>query len=159
VGLVLALGLAVGGFLLARELGDRSAPGHTAVAPGSQTGAATTAAATGSATTTTATTTTATTATARSSTAPAAPPPRPAPSAPVVSWRARPGIRHYRLDVLRGGAVILTILTDAPRTKIPSSWPNAGRVRRLSRGTYEWTVRAATPGPSRRLAHGTFSVH
>jgi hypothetical protein len=77
----------------------------------------------------------------------------------VVSWKARPGVRHYRLDVLRGGAVILTILTDAPRTKIPLTWPNAGHVRRLTRGTYGWTVRAATTGPSRLLAHGTFAVH
>jgi hypothetical protein len=54
--------------------------------------------------------------------------------------------------------VILTILTDEPRAKIPLTFPNAGRRSRLAPGTYHWSVRAATAGPSRVLAHGTVKV-
>jgi len=65
---------------------------------------------------------------------------------------------HYRLDLFRGGAVIPTIQTDEASTRIPLTWPNAGRVSRLTSGTYAWTVPAASSGPSQVLAHGSFTV-
>jgi hypothetical protein len=148
--LATALVLGAAGFAVGRELGrhhDRSTP------------------ATRPATAVPASATAPTTAPARSSrtssSTGAKPSTRPAGAArsAAVSWRPRPTVRHYRLDLLRGRAVVLTILTDEPRAKIPRTFPNAGRRSRLEPGVYQWRVRAATAGPSRVLAHGTVRVH
>jgi hypothetical protein len=149
-----ALVLTAGGFFAGSRLGDRNRAGNAAPAPSAaqrvpQQQQSTTAAAQrpGTGTTTARTSSAAVSATSG----------RPS-AAPVVSWNARPAVRHYRLDLVRGGAVVLTILTDEPRAKIPLTFPNAGRRSRLAPGTYHWSVRAATAGPSRVLAHGTVKV-
>lgn len=150
---VLALVLTAGGFAAGSRLGDRNRAGSPAVGPTTAQRApqrqSTTAAAQSPGTGTRQTSSTAVSATGR--------PPSAAP-APVVSWKSRPSVRHYRLDLVRGGAVVLTILTDEPRAKIPLTFPNAGRRSRLVPGTYEWRVSAATAAPSRVLAHGTVKV-
>jgi hypothetical protein len=148
--IVPALVLAACGFVVGRQLGERRGSNSAAAEPA-------TAQPVPRQTTTTAAAPRSGTSTGRTSSN--APSRRPqAKPAPIVSWKARPGIRSYRLDLLRGGVVILTILTDQPSTKIPLTWPNAGRRRRLTPGTYTWTVRAATARASRPLAHGTIRV-
>lgn len=138
---LLAVALVAGGFVVGRQLGNGHTPGTAAVAqppaPPAPPGRSGT----------------------RQASSTAAPQSKNAPSAPLVSWKAQPGIRHYRLDLVRGGAVVLTILTDEPSTRIPLRWPNAGRFRHLAKGTYTWRVRAATAGPSRLVAHGTFTAN
>jgi hypothetical protein len=163
--LVPALVLGASGFVAGRELGDRHGSGGAAAEPAtaqlipqrrSTTASAQRPETSTGRTSSARTTTSSTAATKAPSQRPEA---KPAPKpAPVVSWKARPGVGHYRLDLLRGGVVILTILTDQPSTKIPLTWPNAGRRRRLTPGTYRWTVRAATARTSRLLAHGTITV-
>jgi hypothetical protein len=152
--LAVALALAAGGFVVGRQLGERHRPAAAAAIPATAQSVSQPAATTGRAQSAGART--------RSTSAVAGPqstsPPRAAP-APAVSWKARPGVRHYRLDVVRGGAVVLTILTDEPRASIPLTFPNAGRRSRLAPGTYQWRVSAATARPSRVLSHGTVRVH
>jgi hypothetical protein len=162
--LAFAAVLAAGGFLVGRELGDRHGNGSAAPRPataqslpqraeptGQAQSAGTRAQSTSSAAGKTQSTSSA--AVGQSTRSPHVEPP------PVVSWRARPGVRHYRLDLVRGGAVVLTILTDEPRADIPLTFPNAGRRSHLAPGAYEWRVRAATARPSGVLAHGTVMVH
>jgi hypothetical protein len=152
--LAFALVLAAGGYVVGRQLGERHRPGAAAAAPATAQSVSQPAATTGRAQSAGART--------RSTSSVAGPqstgPPRAAP-APAVSWKAQPGVRHYRLDVVRGGAVVLTILTDEPRASIPLTFPNAGRRSRLAPGTYQWRVSAATARPSRVLSHGTVRVH
>jgi hypothetical protein len=152
--LAFALVLAAGGFGVGRQLGERHRPGAAAAVPATAQSVSQPAATTGRAQSAGART--------RSTSAVAGPqstsPPHAAP-APAVSWKAQPGVRHYRLDVVRGGAVVLTILTDEPRASIPLTFPNAGRRSRLAPGTYQWRVSAATARPSRVLSHGTVRVH
>jgi hypothetical protein len=152
--LAFALALAAGGFVVGRQLGERHRPAAVAAIPATAQSVSHPAATTGRAQSAGART--------RSTSSVAGPqstsPPRAAP-APAVSWKARPGVRHYRLDVVRGGAVVLTILTDEPRASIPLTFPNAGRRSRLAPGTYQWRVSAATARPSRVLSHGTVRVH
>jgi hypothetical protein len=152
--LAFALVLAAGGYVVGRQLGERHRPGAAAAVPATAQSVSQPAATTGSAQSAGART--------RSTSSVAGPqstgPPRAAP-APAVSWKAQPGVRHYRLDVVRGGAVVLTILTDEPRASIPLTFPNAGRRSRLAPGTYQWRVSAATARPSRVLSHGTVRVH
>ena len=156
-----ALALAAGGFVVGRQLGERHRPGAAAAIPATPQSVSQPAATTGRAQSAGARTHS-TGARTRSTSSVAGPqstsPPRAAP-APAVSWKARPGVRHYRLDVVRGGAVVLTILTDEPRASIPLTFPNAGRRSRLAPGTYQWRVSAATARPSRVLSHGTVRVH
>ena len=156
-----ALALAAGGFVVGRQLGERHRPGAAAAIPATAQSVSQPAATTGRAQSAGARTHS-TGARTRSTSSVAGPqstsPPRAAP-APAVSWKARPGVRHYRLDVVRGGAVVLTILTDEPRASIPLTFPNAGRRSRLAPGTYQWRVSAATARPSRVLSHGTVRVH
>jgi hypothetical protein len=148
--IVPALVLAGCGFLVGRQLGERRGSNSAATEPA-------TAQPVPQQTTTTTAAPRSGTGTGRTSSN--APSRRPqVKPAPIVSWKARPGIRSYRLDLLHGGVVILTILTDQPSTKIPLTWPNAGRRRRLTPGTYTWTVRAATARASRPLADGTIRV-
>jgi hypothetical protein len=152
--LAFALVLAAGGYVVGRQLGERHRPGAAAAVPATAQSVSQPAATTGRAQSAGART--------RSTSSVAGPqstgPPRAAP-APAVSWKAQPGVRHYRLDVVRGGAVVLTILTDEPRASIPLTFPNAGRRSRLAPGTYQWRVSAATARPSRVLSHGTVRVH
>ena len=156
-----ALALAAGGFVVGRQLGERHRPGAAAAIPATAQSVSQPAATTGRAQSAGARTHS-TGARTRSTSSVAGlqstSPPRAAP-APAVSWKARPGVRHYRLDVVRGGAVVLTILTDEPRASIPLTFPNAGRRSRLAPGTYQWRVSAATARPSRVLSHGTVRVH
>ena len=148
--IVPALVLAACGFVVGRQLGERRGSNSAAAEPATQEPVS-------RKPTTTAAVQQPGTSTGRTSSNAPSRRPRAKP-APVVSWKARPGIRSYRLDLLRGGVVILTILTDQPSTKIPLTWPNAGRRRRLTPGTYTWTVRPATARASRPLAHGTIRV-
>jgi len=148
-----ALALAAGGFVAGRQLGERNDGSSAAVRPGtvqsvSQPG-----------TTNAQPQSNGTTVARSTSTAAAATTAPPAPTAPSVSWKPHAGVRHYRLDLVRKGAVVLTILTDQPRADIPLKYPNAGRESRLAPGTYAWRVRAGTARPSRVLAHGTVRVH
>jgi len=149
-----ALALAAGGFVVGRQLGERHRPGAAAAIPATAQSVSQPAATTGRAQSAGARTHSTSSGAGPQSTSP----PRAAP-APAVSWKARPGVRHYRLDVVRGGAVVLTILTDEPRASIPLTFPNAGRRSRLAPGTYQWRVSAATARPSRVLSHGTVRVH
>ena len=149
-----ALALAAGGFVVGRQLGERHRPGAAAAIPATAQSVSQPAATTGRAQSAGARTHSTSSVAGRQSTSP----PRAA-TAPAVSWKARPGVRHYRLDVVRGGAVVLTILTDEPRASIPLTFPNAGRRSRLAPGTYQWRVSAATARPSRVLSHGTVRVH
>lgn len=162
--LAFAAVLAAGGFLVGRELGDshgngtaaprpataQSLPQEGATAGHAQSGGTKTPSTSAAAGKTPSTSSAALGQTTRS---PRVEPP------PAVSWKARPGVRHYRLDLVRRGAVVLTILTDEPRADIPLTFPNAGRRSHLAPDRYEWRVRAATAGPSRVLAHGTVTVH
>jgi hypothetical protein len=152
--LAFALVLAAGGFVVGRQLGERHRPGAAAAVPATAQSVSQPAATTGRAQSAGARTHSTSAAAGPQSTSP----PRGAP-APAVSWKAQPGVRHYRLDVVRGGAVVLTILTDEPRASIPLTFPNAGRRSRLAPGTYQWRVSAATARPSRVLSHGTVKVH
>jgi len=156
-----ALALAAGGFVVGRQLGERHRPGAAAAIPATAQSVSQPAATTGRAQSAGARThsTGARTHSTSSGAGPQSTSPPRAATAPAVSWKARPGVRHYRLDVVRGGAVVLTILTDEPRASIPLTFPNAGRRSRLAPGTYQWRVSAATARPSRVLSHGTVRVH
>jgi len=149
-----ALVLTAGGFFAGSRLGDRNRAGSAAPGPSTAQSVpvrqSTNAAAQGVGTRTRQTSSAAASATSRQ---------QGAAHPPAVSWKARPGVRHYRLDLVRGGAVVLTILTDEPRAKIPLTFPNAGRRSRLAPGTYQWRVSAATARPSRVLSRGAVSVH
>jgi len=162
--LAFAAVLAAGGFLVGRELGDSHGNGTAAPRPATaqslpQGGATAGQAQSGNTKTPSTsaaagkTPSTSSAAVGQTTRSPRVEPP------PAVSWKARPGVRHYRLDLVRRGAVVLTILTDEPRANIPLTFPNAGRRSHLAPGAYEWRVRAATTGPSRVLAHGIVTVH
>jgi hypothetical protein len=142
-----ALVLAAGGFAVGRELGRRHDSGAAATRPGASEPASQPAATTAPAQST-GTRSTSSGAGSESTRPPSAP------QLPVVSWKPQRGVRHYRLDLVRQGAVVLTILTDEPQASIPRTFPNAGRRSHLVRGTYQWRVRAATARPSRILASG-----
>jgi hypothetical protein len=95
-----------------------------------------------------------------SATSPAGAKKRPAAPAtlPLVTWKAKPGVRRYRFDLLSGRVAILTIVTNEPRARIPLTWPNAGRRRHLAPGRYGWTVRPASNGPAGLIARGTITI-
>lgn len=77
-------------------------------------------------------------------------PPRPAPPVPVArifSWPPAPGAAAYRFSLLRGGTLVLSARTRAPRFALPERWSFQGRGYLLVRGAYVWTVRPlSAPG-------------
>ena len=62
-----------------------------------------------------------------------------------------------------GQNVLLTFLTEEPRLRVPTSWYNAGRRRKLEPGRYRWYVwpseRSRNMGsPGTSLARGEFTI-
>jgi hypothetical protein len=154
----LALSLAVGGFVASGQLRDRRGAQSTASTPtASQARATKSTSATPKDQTTGAVRRTSPASTAAPATEQHSSPKTAA--RPSITWKRKPGAQHYRVDIVRGGAPILTILTDEPWTQIPLTWPNAGRRRHLAPGTYAWTVRGAKSRRSAVIAHGSITIH
>jgi hypothetical protein len=154
----LALFLAVGGFVASRQPGDRPEVQGTATTP---TASRARAAESGSSSPNDQGAGALRETSPAPSAAPAAAAQHSSPKAaprPSITWKREPGVRHYRVDIVRRGVPILTILTDEPYTQIPLTWPNAGRRRHLGPGTYAWTVRGATSRRSAVIARGAITI-
>jgi hypothetical protein len=86
---------------------------------------------------------------------------------PFLTWSVRPGGSRYWVDLTivrsHGEQVLLTFMTEEPRLRVPTSWYNAGRRRKLVRAHYRWYVwrseRATRIGSSAApLASGEFTI-
>jgi large repetitive protein len=82
---------------------------------------------------------------------------------PLLRWRPVTRARYYNVQVFRGRQKILTAWPTRARLRLASRWRFAGRVRRLTPGTYRWYVWPGYGVPSARrygqlLGQSTFVV-
>jgi hypothetical protein len=84
----------------------------------------------------------------------AAPPPGPAtrPTAKrlALTWRDRPGVKYYNLQLFRNGRKVLSAWPTVARYTLKPSWRYHGRTHKLAPGRYRWYV---WPGYGPRSAH------
>jgi hypothetical protein len=72
---------------------------------------------------------------------------------PQLVWSAVKGATYYNVQVFRGKTKVLSAWPTRTRLKLAQSWRYAGRLQRLTAGTYRWYVWPAV-GPRRDGAYG-----
>jgi hypothetical protein len=82
---------------------------------------------------------------------------------PLLRWRPVARARYYNVQVFRGRQKILSVWPTRARLRLAARWKFAGRVRRLTPGTYRWFVWPGFGVPSARdygalLGQRTFVV-
>ena len=69
---------------------------------------------------------------------------------PTLSWRARPKVKYYNLQLFRNGRKILSAWPTVPHYTLKPSWRYRGHTYKLEAGRYRWYV---WPGYGPRAAH------
>lgn len=69
---------------------------------------------------------------------------------PTLSWRARPNVKYYNLQLLRNGRKVLSAWPTVARYTLKPSWRYHGHTYKLAAGRYRWYV---WPGYGPRSAH------
>ena len=81
----------------------------------------------------------------------AAPPRRPRQAKrPTLTWRARPKVKYYNLQLFRNGRKILSAWPTVAHYTLEPSWRYHGQTYKLTAGRYRWYV---WPGYGPRAAH------
>jgi hypothetical protein len=69
---------------------------------------------------------------------------------PTLTWRARPRVKYYNLQLFRNGRKILSAWPTVAHYTLKPSWRYHGRTYKLAAGRYRWYV---WPGYGPRAAH------
>jgi hypothetical protein len=69
---------------------------------------------------------------------------------PTLTWRARPKVKYYNLQLFRNGRKILSAWPTVAHYTLKPSWRYHGRTYKLAAGRYRWYV---WPGYGPRAAH------
>jgi hypothetical protein len=69
---------------------------------------------------------------------------------PILTWRARPKVKYYNLQLFRNGRKILSAWPTVASYTLKPSWRFHGRIYKLAAGRYRWYV---WPGYGPRSAH------
>jgi hypothetical protein len=69
---------------------------------------------------------------------------------PTLTWRARPKVKYYNLQLFRNGHKILSAWPTVARYTLKPSWRYRGHTYKLTAGRYRWYV---WPGYGPRSAH------
>ncbi len=69
---------------------------------------------------------------------------------PTLTWRARPKVKYYNLQLFRNGRKILSAWPTVARYTLKPSWRYRGHTYKLTAGSYRWYV---WPGYGPRSAH------
>jgi hypothetical protein len=69
---------------------------------------------------------------------------------PTLTWRARPKVKYYNLQLFRNGRKILSAWPTVAHYTLKSSWRYRGHTYKLAPGRYRWYV---WPGYGPRAAH------
>jgi hypothetical protein len=69
---------------------------------------------------------------------------------PTLTWRARPQVKYYNLQLFRNGRKVLSAWPTVAHYTLKPSWHYHGRTYQLAAGRYRWYV---WPGYGPRSAH------
>ena len=69
---------------------------------------------------------------------------------PTLTWRARPNVKYYNLQLFRNGRKILSAWPTVAHYTLKPSWRYHGHTYKLAAGRYRWYV---WPGYGPRAAH------
>jgi hypothetical protein len=72
------------------------------------------------------------------------------PKRPTLTWRARPKVKYYNLQLFRNGHKILSAWPTVAHYTLKASWRYRGHTYKLAAGRYRWYV---WPGYGPRAAH------